>query len=201
MVKRTWNQKGVIAPITAVLVVVLVVALLAVGYMAVAQYGGEENENQKKEDKDDDIIGRMKIDVKVKILNPDYSLGDDDDVQYTIDKVDATLIEVEPASILDIFDGMEIWSGEDNLKLTCKLVYDQSPQVLISPSSKGGMVEWEQEYKGTGTSFGDVIAYHSEDFYSGSLYYHGNYYLEITLYKASGDGWTQVDIEKTSVSI
>jgi len=199
--KKVWKDKhGAVTPLTAILVIVLIVVLVGIAYLAMAA-DSEQNDNQDRDSKDDEIIGRMQIAVKVKILNPDYELFKDDDVVYTIDKVEATLIAVEPASFLDIFDGLELWSGDDNLKLTCKLVYDQSPQVLINPSSPGGIVEWNQEYKGTATSIGDVISYHSESFYSGSLYYHGNYYLEIKLYKDVSGSWEQVDMEKMSVTI
>lgn len=200
--KKVWKDRsGAITPVALFLVVVLVLALVGVAYMAYAQYGEEQNENQDPNSKDDKIIGRMMINVKVKILNPDYELFKDDDVVYTIDKVDAMLIAVEPTSFLDMLNGLEIWSGDDDLKLTCKLVYDQSPQILINPNSPGGIVEWNQEYKGTGSSLGDVISYHTEDFYSGSLYYNGNYLVEINLYKASGDDWVKVDTEKMSVTI
>lgn len=200
--KKIWKDRsGAITPIALVLVFVVILAIGGVAYMAYAQYDEEQNENQDPNDKDDKIIGRMMINVKVKILNPDYEFLKDDDVIYTIDKVGVELIAVETASFLDILYGLEIWSGDANLKLTCKLVYDQSPQILINPNAPGGIVEWNQKYKGTGTSVGDVISYHSEDFYSGSLYYYGNYYVEINLYKESGSSWVKVDTEKMSVTI
>lgn len=198
--KKIWKDRsGAITPIALVLVFVVILALVGVAYMAYAQYGEEQNENQDKNSKDDKIIGRMMINVKVKIVNP-VSLTDGK-VVYSIDKVDATLIEVEPTSFLDILGGLELWKGDANLKLTCKLVYDQSPQVLISPNSNGGKAEWEQEYPGSWNRVTDWVGYHTEDFYSGSLYYNGNYYVEINLYKDSGGAWVKVDTEKMSVSI
>ena len=210
MVKKMWrDREGVIAPLTIVLVVILVVALLAVGYMAVAAYEGaqEKNPDQVDDDLDDNdepdpIIGRIKVDVKVKILNPDYALGTDDDVIYSIDRVTTTLVEAEQGmSILEMFDLTEIWSGDANLKLTCKLIFVSSDQTLISPSTAGGQVEWDQEYEGTGTSIGDVTTYHSEAFYSGGVKYYGAYFVEVTLFKDVSGSWEQQDIKRLDVSI
>lgn len=202
MVKKIWkDRKGVIAPLTAVLVIVLVIALAALAYFAVAQTSAVDGPNQNDQDLDgdgkaDSVIGYIHIGVKVKTYNPAPDWGVDDDVQYTIEDATATLIDEEPT--MSIWDGMEMWDDEDELKLTCKLTFPAYMETLISPSS--AHEQWTQEYEGTAGN-GPTTAYAYKDFYSGAIRYHGSYYMELTLFMKRGGEWVQQDIWKESVSI
>jgi hypothetical protein len=199
--KKIWKDRDGVGGIAlAIVAVIAIVALLAVGYMALGMGDGTDGPPQGDQDLNGDgvpdpIVGNVHINVKVKILNPDYNLGKDDDVQYTIDKVTTTLEDEAPS--MSIWDGFEIWSGSDNLKLVCTLKFPAYNEVLI----KNAAEEWEQDYKGTGTSWGDVISYAYQDFYSGSVRYHGSYNVDLTLYKYDGGEWVQCDHHVENVSL
>jgi len=199
MVKKIWkDRKGVIAPITAILAVVLIVALLAVGYMALGLKDGTDGPNQNDEDLNDDdkpdpFIGNIHIHAKVKIVNPVSVF--DEDVRYTIDTANAVLVDEAPS--MSIWGGMEAWGDEADLKLVCKLTFPVHNQVLINNAAE----EWEQKYPGSWNRFTDWVGYHTEDFYSGSVRYHGSYHIILTLYEYEGGDWVQQDKWEKDVSI
>lgn len=199
MVKKIWkDRKGVIAPITAVLAVVLVVALVAVAYMALGLEDGTDGPSQNDHDLDDDgkddpFIGNINIHAQVKIVNPHHIT--DDDVQYTINTVSVTLVDEAPS--MSIWDGMELWAGDADLKLVCKLTFPVYNEVLI----KNAAEEWKQEYPGSWNRASDWVGYHTEDFYSGSVRYHGSYHIVLTLYEFEGGDWVQQDKWEKDVSI
>lgn len=201
MVKKIWkDRKGVIAPVTAVLAVILVIAVAAMAYMALANTGGSEGDDQDDldlngDDKPDPVIGYIEIAVKIKVFNPEWSITDkDDDVVFSISQVDVSLIDELPT--MSIWDGMEIWGGDENLKLVCTLKWNAGPQTLLKNIGH----EWEQEYEGTAKTDHSTTAYHFENYYSGAVKYHGSYQVELVLYE-NDDGWKECDRYDQAVSL
>jgi hypothetical protein len=201
MVKRIWkDRQGVIAPLTAVLVIILVIALAGMAYLALAETDPADGDDQEDEDlngddEEDPIIGFIEIAVKVKVYNPAWKPSDtNDDVVFTIENVDVSLIDELPT--MSIWDGMEFWDGEENLKLVCTLKFPAYSQTLI----KNAGHEWIQEYEGVGMMEAKTVTHHDENFYSGGIRYHGSYELELVLYEFDGE-WKQCDRYTQAVSI
>ncbi len=66
MVKKIWkDRKGVIAPLTAVLVIILVIALAGMAYLALADDDGLFSKAKKPQPGDKKIIGYFSINAEI----------------------------------------------------------------------------------------------------------------------------------------
>jgi hypothetical protein len=192
MVKRIWkDRKGVIAPITAVLAVVLVVALVGVAYIALADDDGWFSTKKDPQPGKKEIIGYFSINAEVRSTNLLSSPA-----RFTISDADVKFIRDSPPSA-SFIDSLYWGGGDKDLKMTCMLEYPALSHVIDC----GDPQEWNHPIT-TGISDGTNDLYRDKMFTSGGIKETGNYVVTLTLYKDDGDGgWTQVDEKIVQVSI
>lgn len=192
MVKRIWkDKKGVIAPLTAVLVIVLVIALAGMAYLALADDDGLFSKGKTPQPGNKKVIGYFSINAEIRSANQLSSPA-----RFTINDMSVEFIEAAPPTT-SIFDSLYWGGGNKNLKLTCTLEYP-----LLSQSIDCGRAqEWNHPIT-TGISDGTNDLYREKTFTSGGIKETGNYVVTLTLYKDNGDGgWTQVDQKVQQVTI
>lgn len=192
MVKKIWkDRKGVIAPLTAVLVVILVIALAGMAYLALADDDGLFSKAKKPQPGDKKIIGYFSINAEIRSANQLSSPA-----RFTINDMDVEFVEAAPPTE-SIFGSLYWGGGNKNLKLTCTLEYPLLSQTIDC----GRAQEWNHPIS-TGISSGDNDLYREKTFTSGGIKETGNYVVTLTLYKDNGDGgWTQVDQKVKQVTI
>lgn len=191
MVKRIWKDRSGVVGITAVLAVVLIVAMAGFAYMVLADDEGVFSNKKDPQPGKKPVIGYFSIDVEVRSTNLLSSPA-----RFTISDVDVQFVSAAPPG-QSFIDSLYWGGGNKNLKLVCTLEYPALSQVIDC----GRPQEWNHPIT-VGISDGTNDIYRDKTFTSGGIKETGNYIVTLTLYKDNGDGgWTQVDQQVKQVSI